>query len=219
MSKVTLEAFATRLSTYKTGAAARKAIGRFNGWSDKEKQHGRALVDAHFGASEYSPATCFPPISVVQPQVRREELPAPLLFAGSEEEKRAAQSLERQRAIERTIGYCATAVETLKKANDICPSINLLPYVKELVEAHNSAIRFFAEDLSQYVCAPVSDFQEAEAEVPAEAEVEAEAASVEVESSVEEDLGEEDEIVVEAPKAKRKSRSRKNGKSTADLSL
>lgn len=48
-AKVTMKEFVDRLSEYANAGAARKAIGRFNGWSEEEKNRARALVDKSFG--------------------------------------------------------------------------------------------------------------------------------------------------------------------------
>jgi hypothetical protein len=47
--KVSMKEFLERLPSYDNTGAARKAIGRFNGWSEEEKNRARALVDKHFG--------------------------------------------------------------------------------------------------------------------------------------------------------------------------
>jgi hypothetical protein len=50
--KVTIKQFGEKLGEYKSGSAARKAIGRFNGWSDEEKNKARKMIDAKFGTTE-----------------------------------------------------------------------------------------------------------------------------------------------------------------------
>lgn len=50
--KVTLKQFGEKLKEYSNGSAARKAIGRFNGWDDADKAKARKMIDAHFGVAE-----------------------------------------------------------------------------------------------------------------------------------------------------------------------
>lgn len=54
--KVTMKQFSEKLGEYENGSAARKAIGRFNGWSDEEKNKARKMIDAKFGPIETAKA-------------------------------------------------------------------------------------------------------------------------------------------------------------------
>jgi hypothetical protein len=50
--KVTIKQFSEKLKEYTNGSAARKAVGRFNGWSEEEKAKARKMIDAQFGPVE-----------------------------------------------------------------------------------------------------------------------------------------------------------------------
>jgi hypothetical protein len=54
--KVTIRQFGEKLKEYKNGSAARKAVGRFNGWSEEEKNKARRMIDAQFGPIDDKPA-------------------------------------------------------------------------------------------------------------------------------------------------------------------
>lgn len=206
MAKVTVEEFSKKLSSkYKTGAAARKAIGRFNGWTDKEKAQGRALVAAHFGQDGTEPApevkekfnAGMPDFSLLKSYSE----PAAQL---TEQDKLA----EQKRLAEKLIEHCAIAANTLQVIGGVCPSLNILPYARELVEMHNGVIRFFSSTLASYV-------SQERTRTFGEEEVDA-AEEVDLASGGGADDADEEDTFEETPKAKR--RSRKNGKST-DLSL
>lgn len=48
--KITIRQFAAKLDEYSSGGAARKAVGRFSGWSEDEKTKAHRMIDQRFGA-------------------------------------------------------------------------------------------------------------------------------------------------------------------------
>lgn len=47
--KVTLRQFSEKLREYESGGAARKAVGRFSGWTEEEKARAHRMIDSQFG--------------------------------------------------------------------------------------------------------------------------------------------------------------------------
>jgi hypothetical protein len=172
--KVTMKQFSEKLGEYKNGSAARKAIGRFNGWSDEEKAKARKMIDAKFG-----------PVDSVAPKAKAPKAKAPAKAVAKKAPAKAAKAAKAQRATrkatspkgqmvglvpepevdkmfaalappsmahkrfvaERTIHVCAVAAQTAHTIHGDQPSLDLTAAWTKIIDTQNRALDLFSKEL------------------------------------------------------------------------
>jgi len=174
--KVTLKEFGVRLEEYDSAGAARKAVGRFNGWTEEEKQRARKLIDNYFGEPpvKAKPAAKAggkrrgrPPMAekvaaaVASTKVpgRRGRPPkvkvAPVTAGATARAAKIVTPISPKEAaraklpfaIENVLSNLSVVVGNVKSMHDVQPSLKLQPLLTHLVEAHNATMTLITQDL------------------------------------------------------------------------
>jgi hypothetical protein len=163
--KVTLKEFAAKLSEYTSGAGARRAIGRFSGWSEEEKAKARKLVDAKFGAAEPAPKPAKAKAPKKSGKVGRKaaapkgrvgrpasapdnfgeavaELSGSPLLTAVKDEMQGKRFMA-----ERAIHACSAVADNAVKIHEVQPSLDLTPTLAKVIELQNRALDMFMEEL------------------------------------------------------------------------
>lgn len=158
--KVTMKEFVDRLTAYDNAGAARKAIGRFNGWTEEEKNRARALVDKHFGDE---PKKYGKPARKVQARRAAKALPAPAKRRGRPPKSAQAATLTdvssdavsglgltsatneldgapSRFSAERIIQCAGSAIKTLETVHAIDPNVCLTSHLEQVANNVTNAI-------------------------------------------------------------------------------
>lgn len=157
--KVTLKQFSEKLNEYKNGSAARKAIGRFNGWSEDAKNKARKMIDAKFGTADAKPskpakaakapkAAAKAPATRTQraPRVTKEAAPA-LPDLGLFRPMDPNELMGKRFIAERAIQTCAVVVSNARSIHADQPSLDLTQTYVKIIEVQNRALGIFSKEL------------------------------------------------------------------------
>jgi hypothetical protein len=154
--KVTMNEFGAKLKNgdYSNAGAARKAVGRFGGWTDKAKAQARNMIDAHFGAEPaVKPAKRGPkPKRAIKPVARLVKgktrgaargdevlLPAPTFGPLLEMPLR----LQAQQLLEQV----NLASRTIRRLHNIVPTLEISDSLQLMVEFNNNALKVLGQNV------------------------------------------------------------------------
>jgi hypothetical protein len=166
--KVTIKEFEARLKDYPNAGAARKAVGRFGGWSEKLKTQARNMIDKQFGAAtapvkrgpKPKKTAKVPAKAKVATRARKRE-DAPLMLQDAGLSLTVGRDIPASFQAVRNIQNLAVVANSITGMTEKYPTLKAEGLLLEVVDGFNKAVKILNSELKD-----VSAVVEASAEAP-----------------------------------------------------
>jgi hypothetical protein len=154
--KVTVKEFAANLAAYDNGGAARRAVGKFRGWTDEERERAKKLVDAKFGPSETRRGKITRALASKSPKKAKERAPTKTTMKSIIEESAddvhmriiPPTDLDRRLSAEAVIDSCAVAADNLLKIASMVKAADVDAAARAIIDTQNKAVMSLASDFN-----------------------------------------------------------------------